>query len=64
MCLPTNYLKEKPFFTQNRNQSIICSGALMIAQTSAVNMDAECGNLMEITISDEKTPTSHKISVP
>ena len=27
----------------------------MIAQTSAVNMDAESGNLMEITVFDGKT---------
>ena len=27
----------------------------MIAQTSAVNMDAKSGNLMEITVSDGKT---------
>ena len=27
----------------------------MIAQTSAVNMDAELGNLIEITVSDGKT---------
>ena len=27
----------------------------MIAQTSAVNTDAESGNLMEITVSDGKT---------
>ena len=29
---------------------LICSRALMIAQTSAVNTDAESGNLMEITV--------------
>ena len=29
----------------------------MIAQTSAVNMDAESGNLVEITMSDGKTVT-------
>ena len=29
----------------------------MIAQISAVNMDAESGNLMEITVSDGKTVT-------
>ena len=34
---------------------LICSRALMIAQTSAVNMDAESGNLMEITVFDGKT---------
>ena len=27
----------------------------MIAQTSAVNIDAESGNLMQITVSDGKT---------
>ena len=27
----------------------------MIAQTSAVNMNAESGNLMKITVSDGKT---------
>ena len=36
-------------------ESLICSRALMIAQTSAVNTDAESGNLMEITLSDGKT---------
>ena len=34
---------------------LICSRALMIAQTSAVNTDAESGNLMEITVFDGKT---------
>ena len=33
----------------------ICSRALMIAQISAVNMDAESGNLMEIMVSDVET---------
>ena len=33
-------------------ESLICSRALMIAQTSAVNTD---GNLMEITVFDGKT---------
>ena len=40
---------------------LICSRALMIAQTSAVTTDAESGNLMEITVFDGKTvaqPTS------
>ena len=36
-------------------ESLICSRALMIAQTSAVNTDAESGNLMEITVIDGKT---------
>ena len=36
-------------------ESLICSRALMIAQTSAVNTDAESGNLMEITVFDGKT---------
>ena len=34
---------------------LICSRALMIAQTSAVNTDAESGILMEITVFDGKT---------
>ena len=34
-------------------ESLICSMALMIAQTSAVNTD-ESGNLMESTVSDGK----------
>ena len=34
-------------------ESLICSK--MIAQTSAVNTDAESGNLMEITVFDGKT---------
>ena len=34
---------------------LICSRALMIAQNSAVNTDAESGNLMEITLFDGKT---------
>ena len=34
---------------------LIWSRALMIAQTSAVNTDAESGNLMEITVFDGKT---------
>ena len=38
-------------------ESFICSRALMIAQTSAVNTDAKSGNLMEITLSDGKTVT-------
>ena len=33
----------------------ICSRALMIAHISAVKMDAESGNLMEITMFDGKT---------
>ena len=33
---------------------LICSRALMIAHTSAVNTDAESGNLMEITVFDGK----------
>ena len=36
-------------------ESLICSRALIIAQTSAVNMDAESGNLVEITVFDGKT---------
>ena len=36
-------------------ESSICSRALMIAQTSAVNTDAESGNLMEMTVFDGKT---------
>ena len=36
-------------------ESLICSRALMIAQTTAVNTDAEPGNLMEITVFDRKT---------
>ena len=36
-------------------ESLIYSRALMIAQTSAVNTDAESGNLMEITVFDGKT---------
>ena len=39
----------------------ICSRVLMIAQTSAVNMDAESGNLMEITMSDGITVTQATI---
>ena len=35
-------------------ESLICSRALMTAQT-AVNTDAESGNLMEITVFDGKT---------
>ena len=34
---------------------LVCSRALMIAQTSAMNTDAESGNLMEITVFDGKT---------
>ena len=36
-------------------ESLIYSRALMIAQTSAVNMDAELGNLIEMTVFDAKT---------
>ena len=36
-------------------ESLICSRALMIAQTSAVKMHAESGNPIEITVSDGKT---------
>ena len=36
-------------------ESLICSKALMIAQTSAVNTDAESGNLKKITAFDGKT---------
>ena len=36
-------------------ESLICSRALMIAQTSAVNTDAESGNLIDITVFDGKT---------
>ena len=36
-------------------ESIICSRALIITQTSGVNADAESGNLMEITVFDGKT---------
>ena len=36
-------------------ESLICSRALMIAQTSAVNTDAESGNLMKITLSYGET---------
>ena len=36
-------------------ECFICSRALMIAQTSAVNTDAESGNLMVITVFDRKT---------
>ena len=36
-------------------ESLFCSRALVIAQTSAVNMDAESGNRMEIMLSDGKT---------
>ena len=35
--------------------SLICSRALMIAQISAVNMDAGSDNLMEIIVFDGKT---------
>ena len=35
-------------------ESLICSRALMISQTSVVNMDAESVNLMKITVFDEK----------
>ena len=35
-------------------KSLICSKALMTAQTSAVNIDAESGNLTEIMVSDGK----------
>ena len=45
-------------------ESLICSMALMIAQTSAVYTDAKSGNLMEIRVSDGKTNTSHSISIP
>ena len=43
-------------------KSLICSRALMIAQTSAVNTDAESGNLMEITVFDGKTVA--QVSIP
>ena len=36
----------------------------MIAQVSAVNVYGESGNLMEITVSDGKTSTSHRIPNP
>ena len=36
-------------------ESLICSRALMIVQTSAVNTDDKSGNLMDITVFDEKT---------
>ena len=36
-------------------ESLICSRVIPIAQTSAVYMDAESGNVMEITVSDGKT---------
>ena len=34
---------------------LICSRVLTIAQTSALNTDAESGNIMEITVSDGNT---------
>ena len=36
-------------------ESLICSKALMITQTSAVNMDAESGNLFRLIKSLEHT---------
>ena len=45
-CVKTMYLDEKYF---------ISYGALMIAQISAVKMDTESGNLMEMTVFDGKT---------
>ena len=42
---------------------LICSRALMIAQISAVKLDAESDNLMEITGFDGKTSASHRISI-
>ena len=36
-------------------ESLVWSRALMFAQISAVNMDAESGNLLEITMSYRKT---------
>ena len=44
-------------------ESLICSRALMIAQTSAVNMDAESDNLMEITVFDGNTNTRYKLPI-
>ena len=35
-------------------ESLICSRALMIVQTSSVNIDAESGNYMEIVVSGGK----------
>ena len=47
-------------------KSLICSKALMIAQTSAVNMESDSGNLMEITVFDDKQNCSscQSISIP
>ena len=39
----------------HETESLICSSSSVIAQISAVNMDAESGNIMEITISNGKT---------
>ena len=55
MSVKTMYLDAVEFF--------ICSRALMITQTSAVNMDAESGNLMEITVFDGKT-VAHATEFP
>ena len=41
-------------------ESLMYSRALIITQISAVNMDAESGNLMDITVSDGNTSTSHR----
>ena len=35
---------------------------VMIAQTSEVNMDAESGNFIEITVSDGKPHNSHPVN--
>ena len=43
---------------------LISSRALMIAQISAVKIDAESGNLMENVVSHGKTSTCHRIPIP
>ena len=47
------------------NESLICFRALMIAQISAVKMDAESDYFMEIMVSDEKKKiTAHATEFP
>ena len=53
------------FLNLDADAFFISSRALMIAQISAVKIDAESGNLMENSVSDGKTvSTCHTIPIP
>ena len=52
--VPTHTGESVKMYLDAAESFLISSKALMIDQTSAVNMDAESGNLMEITVFYEK----------